>query len=159
MRFVPNFVFLNIKAFGNTVNYSYSVFLPKSICFLILLGSRHVGIKSNNFVLKTSNFIWSEEGNDFSFFDCLSPFCFLLIELHCTFSISYKILQYNFIIVVFWLGSNRPSGLLLSCPLWFFPYMRVSSCLLRVFLNLISFLLFLCVSVRENTRAWVTHFL
>ena len=29
----------------------------------------------------------------YSFFDCSSPFCFLLIEFHCTFSISYKILQ------------------------------------------------------------------
>ena len=30
--------------------------------------------------------------NDFSFFDCSSTFCFLLIEFHCTFSISYTIL-------------------------------------------------------------------
>ena len=27
-------------------------------------------------------------------FDCLSPYCFLLIEFHSTFSISYKILPY-----------------------------------------------------------------
>ena len=31
-----------------------------------------------------------------SFFDYLSPFCFLLIEFHCTFSISYKILPYYY---------------------------------------------------------------
>ena len=29
--------------------------------------------------------------DDFSLFDCLNPFCFLFIEFHCTFSISYKI--------------------------------------------------------------------
>ena len=29
----------------------------------------------------------------FLFFDCLSPFCFLFSEFHCTFSISYKILR------------------------------------------------------------------
>ena len=32
--------------------------------------------------------------DDLSFFDYLSPLCFLLIEFHCIFSRSYKILQY-----------------------------------------------------------------
>ena len=32
--------------------------------------------------------------DDLSFFEYLSPFCFLLIEFHCTFFISYKILSY-----------------------------------------------------------------
>ena len=32
--------------------------------------------------------------DDLSFFEYLSPFCFFSIEFHCTFSISYKILQY-----------------------------------------------------------------
>ena len=32
--------------------------------------------------------------DDLSFFDYLSLFCFLSIEFHCTFSISYKILPY-----------------------------------------------------------------
>ena len=32
--------------------------------------------------------------DDLPFFEYLSPFCFLSIELHCTFSISYKILPY-----------------------------------------------------------------
>ena len=35
-----------------------------------------------------------ERVDDFSFFDCSSPFCFSLIEFHCAFSISYKILLY-----------------------------------------------------------------
>ena len=30
--------------------------------------------------------------DNLSFFDYLSPFCFLLIEFHCSFSIYYKIL-------------------------------------------------------------------
>ena len=34
--------------------------------------------------------------DDFSFFDCLSTFCFLLTEFHCTFSFSYKI-QTNYV--------------------------------------------------------------
>ena len=33
--------------------------------------------------------------DDSSFFEYLSPFCSLSIELHCTFSISYKILAYS----------------------------------------------------------------
>ena len=37
--------------------------------------------------------------DDSSFFDCLSQFCFLLIEFHCTFSISYKILHIMFILI------------------------------------------------------------
>ena len=32
--------------------------------------------------------------DDLSFFEYLSPFCFLSTEFHCTFSISYKILPY-----------------------------------------------------------------
>ena len=31
---------------------------------------------------------------DLAFFQYLSPFCFLSIEFHCAFSISYKILPY-----------------------------------------------------------------
>ena len=34
--------------------------------------------------------------DDLSFFDSLSPFCFLSIEFHFTFSISYKLLPYLF---------------------------------------------------------------
>ena len=32
--------------------------------------------------------------DDLLFYDYLSPFCFLLIEFHCTFSISFKIIPY-----------------------------------------------------------------
>ena len=39
--------------------------------------------------------------DDFSFFDSLGPFCFLLIEFNYTFSISYKILQIMVIVIVF----------------------------------------------------------
>ena len=47
----------------------------------------------------------------------------------------------------------------ISCLLCFFPYSRLFSYRLRQFLCLISFLLFPCASVWENTRAWVPHFL
>ena len=40
-------------------------------------------------------------GDDLSLLDCLRIFCFLLIEFHCTFSISYKTRQIMFIIIVF----------------------------------------------------------
>ena len=52
--------------------------------------------------------------DDFSFFDGSSLFCFLLIEFHFTFSISYKIHHIMFINIVFWLGSDRPAGLFFS---------------------------------------------
>ena len=51
-----------------------------------------------------------------SFSEYLSTFCFLSIDFHCTFSISYKILPIMFIIIVFWLGCDRKSRLLLSMP-------------------------------------------
>ena len=63
------------------------------------------------------------------------------------------------IIIVFWLGSDKPSGLIfLSYPLYFFPYSRLSFYFL-LFLCIISFLLVPRASVWENTRAWVPHFL
>ena len=56
----------------------------------------------------------------FHFFDCSSPLSFLLIEFHCTFSISYKIqLLCSLLLYIFWLGNDRPSGLVFSCPLDF----------------------------------------
>ena len=39
--------------------------------------------------------------NDFSLFDCLSPFYFLLIELRCNFSISYKILCILYLLLIY----------------------------------------------------------
>ena len=38
---------------------------------------------------------------DLSFFDYLSQFCFLLIEFHCNFSISYKILIFCLLLLYF----------------------------------------------------------
>ena len=53
--------------------------------------------------------------DDFSFFDCLSTFCFLLIEfvIFFPFPIKYHIM---FIFIVFWLGCDGPSGLLFFVP-------------------------------------------
>ena len=50
-----------------------------------------------NFSTKKSLTIIGEKRgrvDNLSIFDYLSPFCFLYIEIHCTFSISYKILPY-----------------------------------------------------------------
>ena len=95
--------------------------------------------------------------DDLSFFDSLSPFCFLLIEFHCTFS--YLIKDYNilFIIITFWLGCDSPSGL------FFVPALLISILTplflpSSLFLYLISFLPFPCASVWENTRALVPYF-
>ena len=38
--------------------------------------------------------IYPRKTGEGAFFEYLSPFCFLSIEVHCTFSISYKILPY-----------------------------------------------------------------
>ena len=54
--------------------------------------------------------------DDLSFFEYLSSFCFLSIEFHWTFSISYKILPYFFYYYCIELGCDRPSGLLLFVP-------------------------------------------
>ena len=40
---------------------------------------------------------------DFSFFDCPSPFYFLLIDFRCKFSVSYKMLHIMFIVLVAYL--------------------------------------------------------
>ena len=65
--------------------------------------------------------------DDFSF-DCSSPISFLLIEFHCTFPYLIKCYHINFIIIVFWLGSDRPSGLtFLFSSAYFFPNSRLSS--------------------------------
>ena len=75
--------------------------------------------------------------DDFLFFRSSSPFFFFLLNFIVLF-------PYMFIIIAFWLGSDTPSGLIFfSCP----PYRRLSSYLLHLFLNLISFLLFPCASV------------
>ena len=43
-------------------------------------------------------------------------------------------------------------------PALLLPYSRLACYLLCLFLYIISFLMFLCRSVWENTRAWVPHF-
>ena len=48
-----------------------------------------------------------------------------------------------FIIIVFRLGCDRPSGFFFRARSAFFPYSRLSSYLLHLFLCLISFLLFI----------------
>ena len=51
-----------------------------------------------------------ERVNDFSLFECLSPFCFWSIEFHCNFSLSSKIL-YIFYLLLLYLDyvAMRPS--------------------------------------------------
>ena len=82
----------------------------------------------------------------------------MLIEFHCTFPYLIKLYSVMFIIIVFWLGSDRPSGFIFSCPLYFFPY-SCFSYIHRRFLYLISLFLFPCASVWENTHQWVPNFL
>ena len=54
--------------------------------------------------------------DDLSFFEYLSPFCFLSIKFHCSFPFLIKYYHILFIIIVFRLGCDRPSGLLLFVP-------------------------------------------
>ena len=65
------------------------------------------------------------------------------------------------IIIVFCLVViGRRAFFCFPCQLYFFPNSLLSSLYpLLLFLCLISFLLFPCASVWENTRAWVPHFL
>ena len=62
-----------------------------------------------------------------------------------------------FINIVFWLGSDKSSGLLVSFQLYFVQYWRLSFCHLLLFLCLISFLLFSYGSLWGNNCAWVPH--
>ena len=70
-----------------------------------------------------------------------------LIEFHSNFSISYKILTNYVYYYCILIRIVQAVGTFFSCPLCFFPYSRLSSYLLRLFLYLISFLLFPCASV------------
>ena len=86
-----------------------------------------------------------------------SPFCFLLNEFHCNFQYLIKYYHMIIIIIVFSLGRDRPSGLFLRARSTSF---HTHASLLTFFVCcFISFLLFLCLSVWENTCAWVPHFL
>ena len=98
--------------------------------------------------------------DDLSFFDYLSPFCFLLIEFHCSFFMSYKILPdyicYCCISIRMWWAVGT-SFIRARCT-----FFHTHASLLSVFRLshcLISFLLFPCVSVWKNTCAWVPRFL
>ena len=76
--------------------------------------------------------------DDLSFFDYLSSFCFLLIEFHCTFTISYKILpDYVHYYCILIRMCDRPSGLLLFMPAVLFsiltPLLSVFVCLIVLF--------------------------
>ena len=90
---------------------------------------------------------YSGRVDDLSFLEYLSPFCFLLIKFHCTFSISYEILPY-FVVI----GCDRLPGLLLFVPalplsmltLLFLPSSSVS---------LFYFVLAVPMSAWETTRA------
>ena len=82
--------------------------------------------------------------DDYIFFECLSPLCFLLIEFHCTFSISYKILPYYvyYYCISIWYGWAVGAS--------FFLRARCTSFHIAVPMR---------YSVWENTRARVPHFL
>ena len=84
--------------------------------------------------------------DDLSFFDYLSAFCFLLIEFHILFPFLINYYHIMFIIIVFWLGCDRPSGLFLFVPV------LLLSLLMPLFLPSSSVSLFyfvLAVSMRE----------
>ena len=106
------------------------------------------------YVLHNLTFIVSQERgrvDDLSFFDYLSPFCSLSIEFHCTFSI-IKYYHILFIIIVFWLGCDWPTGLLLFVPALLFSiltplFLPSSSVSLSYFVLAVP-----CASVWENTR-------
>ena len=55
-----------------------------------------------------------------SFFDYLSPFCFLLFNFIVLFKFLIKFYQIMFIIIVFRLGCDRPSGLFIRARRTFF---------------------------------------
>ena len=62
-------------------------------------------------------------GDDLSFFEYLSPFFFCQLSFIVLFPFLIKYYHILFIIIVFWLGCDRPSGLLLFVPaVLFFPY-------------------------------------
>ena len=74
--------------------------------------------------------------------------------------IFHNILFIIIIIIMFWLGCGRPSGLFIFDRACFASFYTHASLLPSLFvLYLISFLLFPCASVWENTLAWVPHFL
>ena len=71
-----------------------------------------------------------------------------IVEFHSFFPFLIKYYNIMFIILIRSGLTDRPTGLtlLFSCSLYFFPYSRLSSYLLRLFL-------YLFFSVWDNTRA------
>ena len=65
--------------------------------------------------------------DDLSFFDYLSPFCFLLIEFHCTFPFFIKFHQIVYYYCIR-LGCDRPSGLLLFVRTVLFSILTLFFC-------------------------------
>ena len=79
-----------IIAFDRVLTRSFPVSWQDFFCSLPREQSRDVTPRLG--VYSQVYFISSGRVDDLSFFEYLSPFCFLLIEFYCTFSISYKIL-------------------------------------------------------------------
>ena len=77
-------------------------------------------------------------------------FVFCQLNFIVLFPFLIKYYHILFIIIVFLLGCDRLTDLFYLCTLCFFPYSRHSSYHLRLFLCLISFLLFICASVWET---------
>ena len=92
-----------------------------------------------------------------SFSDYASKFS-LLIELHCAFLMFFKMVPFCILWLYsdHWLGRNRQSLFRAR-----FTSFHTHASLLTFFvcLSLISFLLFPCASVWDNSLAWVLHFL
>ena len=65
-----------------------SVFQTPFLCYSFLL-FQHTEIEESTRLCGRRGRV-----DDLSFFEYLSAFCFLSIEFHCTFLISYKILSY-----------------------------------------------------------------
>ena len=81
--------------------------------------------------------------DDLSFFDYLSPFYFLLIEFHCSFSISYTILQdYVYYCISITAVCDRPSVLFIRARCTF---AHTHASLLCVFVCLIVLLQSCCL--------------
>ena len=78
-------------------------------------------------------------------------FCWLNFILHFPYLIKYNIL---FIIIIFWLGYDRQSGLFFLSPLCFCLHSRLSSYLLRLFILFRS----CCSHARVFRKTWVHEF-
>ena len=83
--------------------------MPCGMCHSRVGLTLEIVLISNTFTL------WGRV-DDLSFFEYLSPFCFLSFEFHCTFSFIIKYYHILFIFIVFWLGCDMPSGLFLFLP-------------------------------------------